>query len=42
MRRATSCRAIPALRSAQKVSTIPPAPPAEKSSVAARPAMLIS
>lgn len=42
MRRATSWRFMPAFLSAHQVRATPPAPPAEKSRVAATPAMLIS
>ena len=41
MRQTAWRRSIPALRRAQYVSRMPPAPPAEKSRVAASPAMVI-
>jgi hypothetical protein len=42
MRAAVSRRGMHALRSAQYVSTMPPAPPAENSRVAASPAIVTS
>ena len=41
IRQAARRRSMPALRSAQYVSTLPPAPAAEKMRVAARPAIVI-